>query len=228
MIVYKTARWYACSLVFLGALASNQALQAAEGFGPFLGVAAGTTGLGFQGGLQLSPNFALRVLAGDLSIEETREIDEVIYAVDATVNMPQLLLDYHPFENGFFVSGGITRNASSINGTATLSESTQIGSTTVDPDDVGGLRAVIDYDKVEPYLGIGWRTGMGGRTASALSWQFEFGLSGLSDSSVTLTEEDTSTISQGDLDEEALNIEADLDEALSVYLNLRIGIQYRF
>lgn len=211
------------SLLFCGAVLST-GVQADTAFKPFLGVSAGTSGYGLQGGLQLRSNLSVRVVMNNLTLDKTLEIDGVDYELDSKLKMPQLLLDFHPFDSGFYISGGLTRNSTTLGGLATLSEPTQIGSVTVNPSDVGGLRASAKYDETAPYVGLGWRSGM----ASALAWQFEFGLSAMSDPKVTLVEEGSNFVSQADLDAEAETMRLDIEDTLVAYPHLRIGVQYRF
>lgn len=198
--------------------------HADTGISPILGLSAGTGGIGLQGGVQLSQNLSIRAILGDLDVDETREIDGIDYEVDATIKIPMLLVDYHPFGGGFYISGGLARNSSSIGGLATLAEPTQVGSVIVDPSDVGALRATAKYDDTVPYAGIGWRSGM----RSAWAWQLELGVSAMSDPEVVLEEEGSNFISQADLDAEAAAIKTDVEDTVSVYPHLRIGLQYRF
>lgn len=219
----KNKKLVSGSLLLCGVLFSA-GVQADTGVKPFVGVSAGTSGFGLQGGLQLRSNLSLRLVMNDLGLDETMEIDGVDYELDADLKMPQLLLDYHPFNSGFYLSGGLTRNSSSLGGLATLAEATQIGSVTVNPSDVGGLRASAKYDETSPYFGLGWRSGM----ESALAWQFEFGVSAMSDPKVTLEEEGSNFVSQADLDAEAETIRLDIEDTIVAYPHLRIGVQYRF
>ena len=209
--------------LLFGAMLSG-GVQADTAIKPFLGVSVGTSGYGLQGGLQLRSNLSVRVVMNNLTLDNTFDIDGVDYELDSKLRLPQLLLDYHPFDSGFYISGGLTRNSTSFSGLATLSEPVQIGSVTVNPNDVGGLRARAEYDETVPYIGFGWRSGM----ESALAWQFEFGLSALSDPEVSLVEEGSNFVSQADLDAESQRMREDIEDALVAYPHLRIGLQYRF
>lgn len=212
------------ALALCGAAAFSQNARAEGDVVPFVGVNAGTSGFGLQGGFQLRPDLSVRLVLNNLTVDYSMEVDGVDYELDSDIELPQLLVDYHPFDNGFYFSGGLTRNTSQMGGLATLSEAAQIGTVTVQPEDVGGLRAKADYDDIAPYVGLGWRSGMQG----GFAWQFEFGVSAMKDPSVTLVEEGSNFVAQSDLDAEAASIEKDLEDEFVAYPHLRLGIQYRF
>lgn len=220
----KKKQMLVAALAVCGAMAFAQNVRAEDGLKPFIGANIGTSGVGLQGGLQLLPKLSLRLVTNNLTVDRTVEVDGVDYELDSDIEMPQLLLDFHPFGNGFYLSGGLTRNTSSMGGLATLNSPTQIGSVTVNPEDVGALRATADYDDTAAYFGLGWRSGMDG----GLAWQIEFGASAMDDPSVNLQEEGSNFISQEDLDAEERTMEKDLEEEFEVYPHLRIGVQYRF
>ena len=218
------AHWPAALVLSSALLLAGQNVQAEDAMQPFIGVSAGTSGFGLQAGLQLQRKLSIRLVSNSLSVSQDFELDGVDYDLDTDLDMPQLLVGYHPLDNGFYLSGGLTRNSSSLRGLATITGSTQIGSVTVTAADVGGLRARASYDELSPYAGFGWRSGMD----SALAWSFEFGVTVLSEPLVVLEEEDTNFVSQQDLDAEAKLLQTDLEDELVAWPHLRIGVQYRF
>jgi len=211
-------------LPLIGSVLFGANAQAENDLKPIVGVSAGTSGFGLQAGLQVNPRHSVRLVTNNLSVDQTLEIDGVDYELDSEIKMPQLLVDFHPFNSGFYLTAGLTRNGSSLGGLATLSEPTQIGSVTVNPSDVGGLQAKARYDETSPYLGLGWRSGMN----SSLAWQFEFGLTRMNEPDVSLIEVDSNFVSQADLDAEADIMQSDIEDTVVVYPHLRIGVQYRF
>lgn len=218
----KNKQVLAGMLVFFGALAFSQSVRAENDLKPFVGLSVGTGGMGLQGGLQLRPNLSVRVLMSRVSLDRSLEVDGIDYELNAKLKMPHILLDYHPFGNGFYLSGGLVRNGSTLDGLATLSESIEVGGYRVGPNEVGSLRGLIKYDETVPYVGLGWRSGM----QKALAWQFELGVSGMSGPSISLVEEGSNFVPQANLDAEVESMQKDLESG--VYPHLRIGIQYRF
>lgn len=216
------------TLKFLSALIAGSlfsgAAHAESDLKPFAGVSAGTSGFGLQLGLQIKPGLSVRLLTNNLTLDETMEIDGIDYELEVDLAMPQLVVDYHPFDSGFYLSAGLTANSSSLGGLATLSEPVTIGSATVRPEDVGALRARASYDATSPYVGLGWRSS----DERALSWQFELGATTLPEPDISLAEEGSNFISQADLDAEAELILDDIEDELSIYPHLRVGVRYRF
>ncbi len=211
--------WLLC-----GATLANQKAQAAEGLRPLLGFTAGSSGYGLQAGLQIDPRLSLRFVMNAWSHAGSVALDGLNYQMKARVEMPQLLLDYRPFDSGFYLAGGLTLNRTEFKGLATLSGPIEIGTETVQPEDVSGLLSRAKYHSTTPYFGLGWRSGV----RRKLGIHFEAGVTALPGMQVSLEELDSTALSRAALDAEASRIAADLDDGLSFYPHLRLGVQYRF
>ncbi len=212
------------ALLLCGAALINQRPAAAAAVDPFIGFSAGTSGYGLQGGVRLNPSVSVRLVMNRLSLDDQITLDGLDYTLDSRLEMPQLVVDYHPFLNGFFLSGGLTKNDANFGGTATVSEPTEIGTLQISPDQVEGLKTQAKYSQLAPYFGVGWRSGM----QATLAFLFEAGVSTMKDAAVSIEEVGTQSLPVAQLKLEAQAVERDLDRQLGFYPHLRLGVQYQF
>lgn len=75
----------------------------------------------------------------------------VEYSVDLQLQSLVLVLDWHAFHNGFRVSGGVFFNQNEFSAMAEDS-GLEIGNGLYD----GVLDALVDFNGMAPYLGLGW------------------------------------------------------------------------
>lgn len=118
----------------------------------------GTLGVGLDVSTAISENVAVRFNVNGLKYSRTEEIDDIEYDGDLNLLTAGILLDYFPLDNAFRVSGGAYYNGNKFTGIATPTATTniEINGITYGVNDVGQLDAEITFDKVAPYLGIGW------------------------------------------------------------------------
>jgi hypothetical protein len=95
-------RTVSAALLAAAALAGSAAAQDSSRFA--LGVQAGTTGFGVEGQFQAAPQINLRAGADFFQYDETFSSSDVDYAGEIEFNTASAFVDYHPFDNGFFVS----------------------------------------------------------------------------------------------------------------------------
>ena len=148
------------------ALAAANAAQARE-------IAAtvdlGTTGLGLHLSTPIAPQLNARVGLNYASYSYDANTSDVEYDFKLKLATVDALLDYHPWNGAFRVSGGVVYNGNSIdanarpngNGTYTINGRTYSAAA------VGDLIGKIDFRKAAPYLGIGW-----GNAVAAAGWGF--------------------------------------------------------
>ena len=151
--------------ILLVALAAASAAQARE---IATTVDLGTTGLGLHLSTPVAPNLNARVGLNFASYSYDGNTSDVEYDFKLKLATVDALLDYHPFDSAFRVSGGVVYNGNKIeanakpkNGTYTLNGRTYPSSL------VGKLDGNIDFRKAAPYLGIGW-----GNAVQAAGWGF--------------------------------------------------------
>ncbi len=143
------------SLVFLGSLPDA---RADEGLG--LGVKAGTLGAGIELSASLINNTRLRGGFNYLTYSFDSTISDIDYDFESEFNSFSVMLDWHPFGNSFFLSGGAYFNNNSISVSGTASDdsigslSPQLGALT----DLVSISGDVEFAPVAPYAGLGWRS----------------------------------------------------------------------
>ncbi len=125
-------------------------------------------GLGINYGLVAGPTLELTypltdtvqirgALSTGMSIKETASETDIDYAVETDGGVNRLALDYHPFNNGFFLSAGYAMNSFKVDatGTSSAAETVEIGddSYTVTAD--VALNGKLDWNNGAT-LSLGW------------------------------------------------------------------------
>ena len=143
------------SLIFLGAL---PAARADEGLG--MGVKAGTLGAGIELSASVINNTRLRGGFNYLTYSFDSTISDIDYDFETEFNSVSLILDWHPFGNSFFLSGGAYFNNNSVSVSGTVSDGS-IGSSFPQLRSLSNLVSIsgdVEFVPVAPYAGIGWRS----------------------------------------------------------------------
>jgi hypothetical protein len=142
------------SLLVVGSLAATSA--SAADIGASLDV--GTSGLGVHLSTPLASQLNARVGVNYASYKYSGNTSDVDYDFKLKLATFDALLDYHPFDGAFRVSGGLVYNGNKIeanakpngNGTYTINGNTYTSAS------AGSIKGKIDFRKAAPYLGIGW------------------------------------------------------------------------
>lgn len=139
------------TIIALTAFAGN---AHATDFG--VGGGVGTPGIFVEGKVALGDSLVVRGSYNflDFSVDET--FDGIAYTGDLNFSNLGGFVDFHPFKNGWNISGGAFLGDKSIDLTATPSSNIQIGSTTFTPAEVGTLEGGIEVGDFAPYLGLGY------------------------------------------------------------------------
>ncbi|MGV6820578.1 MAG: hypothetical protein ACWA5T_08795 [Parvularcula sp.] len=85
--------------------------------------------------------------------------DGVDYDISIDMNTLTGTIDFHPFANGFVISGGAIGGGDkqvSLRGRFIEDQEIAIGGNIYTPEDVGVLSGQVTLDDLAPYLGIGW------------------------------------------------------------------------
>ena len=158
-----------------------------------------------------------------VDVDDASDID---YDADIEWQTVYFLADYHPFGGTFRVTGGLMSNGNELTGKAKLSASQTIGDTTYTIDEVGTLKAKIDFDSIAPYLGVGW-----GRMASrdsGFSFNFDIGFLFQGSPNVSLRQSGgIITIDPADIKAEENEAEDDIDE-FDLYPVISFGAAFYF
>jgi len=143
-------------------LCTSLAAQAA-----FDGVAiSGRTGsLGFGGDLTINilDDLNARVGVGLFGLDLDGEISDIDYDFELDLLTYPIMLDWYPFQNDFHLSGGVIINETEVGLDAKYDGDTtiNIGGTDYTASAVGTLSGDLSWDRVAPYIGIGWGNAFG-------------------------------------------------------------------
>lgn len=183
----------------------------------------------------LSDTLQLRgALSNGMSLSETASTDGVDYEVSTNGGINRLALDYHPFNNGFFLSAGYAINNFSLDadGDVSSNETVTIGDTDYTATSAVKLKGKLDWDNA-PSLSFGW----GHSPAAGLGFMVEIGayftgaadvgLSGSGTVTDGTTTYDVSDEIADDIRAEEKNLQEDVGE-FELLPVLQAGITYRF
>ena len=217
-------------LALLGVFSSSVA-QAATG--PALAVSGGTTGLGLHLVMPYDSNLNFRVGINGYEYSTTGTTEDAEYSLSAKLRTADALVDYFPSAGAFRLTGGLIYNGNKVDLTARPNEggSYIFNGTLYTVSEVGEVNGDMDFNKVAPYLGIGF----GNAAAKNKGWGFmaDLGVMFQGKPNVTLTNSnctaDPTVCSRlaNDLaaENEELRREA---EDFRYYPVVRVGISYRF
>ncbi len=191
------------------------------------GIKVGTLGLGADVTVGLHKQINLRANVNYLNFDYDRDIDNIEYNLDLDFISGMLLLDWHPFSNGFRISGGAVFNDSSMAVKGTPTEPEEIGDNTYSPEMIGTLKGEVTFEDFGAYVGIGFGNAVG--KDKSLSFIFDLGVV-FQSYELELTND--GIISQyppfqNDLAKEEAKIQDDLD-GYKVYPVIAFGIAYKF
>jgi len=206
---------------------SPPAQQEHEWQGVAAGMKIGTLGPGAELTVDLIPQLNLRVNANYLKYSYDREIDDIDWEIELDFSSFLLMLDWHPFENDFRLTGGVIRNDSETTLNGTPNENVEIGNNTYPPELVGTLSGKLTFADLAPYIGVG----IGNAVDKDTSLSFIFDL-GLIFQTLDVELAASGPVKylpqfQDDLRKEEEDIQDDLD-GLKVYPVLAIGLAYHF
>lgn len=137
---------------------------------------AGT--LGFGGELVFSVIEKLNVRAGlntftfPYTYEDTDQ--EMEADIDLTLSSISLLADYYPGRSTFHLTGGLIVNNNAVDLTITPTGTYEVGVKTFTTDEIGKLDGIVEFAKVNPYIGLGW--GKATNPDKRIGFNFDLGL----------------------------------------------------
>ena len=143
-------------LVLAAAVASPALAEEANGWR--VGAHGGTAGVGASAAWDFHDKLAVRAIANRFNYDRKETVSGKRYKGKLELANFGLLLDWHPFDNGFRVSGGAILNRNEINARANAADGFKIGE---NPYGRGNLDAKVDFRNFAPYLGVGYDGGRG-------------------------------------------------------------------
>ncbi len=141
---------------FIGAMALTMAMPV---FATDMGVYAKGGTLGLGGGVGVGVTDSIRLRAGYTTYKYSKDKSEsdVDYHGDMTVGGGEAMVDWHPFNGTFRLTGGLTFNrnkatldAKPTGGTYTLNDVTYTAA------EIGALDGNVSFQSTAPYFGVGW------------------------------------------------------------------------
>lgn len=193
-----------------------------------LGIKASTLGIGIEAERSFSDSFGARLLLSYFPYDYSGNEDDINYEFDLKLLSAAALADWHPFNGGFRVSGGIVLNGNKLDGEAKPTTTYDIGNTTYTAAEVGTLKGKIDFNSVAPYVGLGWDTSFG--KESKIGFTFDLGAMYQGSPKAHLSANGTAANDpafQNNLALEEDNLQHDLDN-FKFFPVVSIGLNYRF
>lgn len=134
----------------------------------------GSTGIGAHVTVPIAPEQGLELRLGTNYLRGykfKKNTGQVAYDFKASLRTIDALLDWHPMQSGFRLTGGVVYNNNVVDGIGVPSRITTFSfeNGSYSTSQIGRLIGQIDFDSVAPYLGIGWSMAGTGRGWSASS-----------------------------------------------------------
>lgn len=190
-------------------------------------VHASTLGLGAGFAVPISDNFAGRVNLNKYTYATSFTSDNVKYDGSLKLESIGLLADWHLFSGVTHLTGGLIYNNNEFGMTATpVGDKYTFNGVQYDPAVVGTATATVTFNKVAPYLGIGWS---GRASKSGFSFKSDIGVM-YQDSpkaKLTATGAAASPLLAADLAAAERKMNAEL-EGYKIWPVISVGLGYAF
>lgn len=195
----------------------------AEPIGMALAVQVGSPGFGISVAKQIIPDLNARVGANFFSYGHEYEETENDILADGTLDLQSfsILVDWYGIGAGWFLSGGLYINNNQLSALVTSTKSYEYGGREYTPEELGEMNMEIAFNKVAPYLGLGW----GNPVKEEGGLGFVFNLGAMYTNSPKVTMKGTGMITP--TAEQAPDVEEDLS-GLKLYGVLTFGLSYGF
>ena len=145
------------ALLALAAAVASPAL-AEETNGWRVGAHGGTAGVGASAAWDFHDKLAVRAIANRFNYDRKETVSGKRYKGKLELANFGLLLDWHPFDNGFRVSGGAILNRNELSA-RTTGDDLKLGDSPIEYE--GAINANVDFRNFAPYLGVGYDGGRG-------------------------------------------------------------------
>jgi len=199
-----------------------------------IGIKAGTLGMGIDMSVPMGEWFSLRVNANGLNYQDTYN-SKYSYVLDAQrkykLQTVGLLLDYHLLQ--LRLTGGVYYNKNQIIDITrpTEDKGVVLNGMIFDASSIGELKSTISFNKVSPYVGVGW-----GNNVNSDGWHFtlDVGLMYHGDPKIDLEIKSNSSLVQNAIEE--LDADAVIEKKIQekdlsdyqFYPVVMMGINYSF
>ena len=211
----------------LGLLLPLSAQAESTGATVDIDVHASTLGLGAGFAIPISENTAARLNLNKYTYTNQTTSDNVKYDASVKLESIGLLADWHLFSGVTHLTGGIIYNNNEISMTATPSGANYIfNGQSYNPSLVGTATATVTFNKVAPYLGIGWS---GRASKTGFSFKSDIGVmyQGSPKAKLTATGAAANPALAADLAAAERTMNADL-ESFKIWPVISVGLGYAF
>lgn len=195
----------------------------------FIGPRIGTLGVGGEVGVTFTDFVKLRgVVQGFAMNLDDKDVGGVEYDFGMDLLTAGAILDFHPLGispigGSFRVSAGVFYNGNSFDLTSRPSSAVNIGGTSYTPDQIGELKADVEFNPIAPYVGLGWGTSPG---LLPIDFTVDLGVLYQGSPSVDLSSS-RDQISAADLKREERDMEDDLS-SWTWYPVIMLGVAFTF
>jgi hypothetical protein len=194
----------------------------------------GTTGIGFHASIPLRPDMNARLGSGFLGYSYEGKTRDMEYQLKLKANTYEALLDWFPAaDSSFRVTTGLAYNGNKIDVVAqpNVAGGYTVNGRTYSTGVVGQVNGKVSFNKVAPYLGIGW----GRPSEKEKGWSFSTDVGVLFQGSPKTSLSNTGCAAGAAVCTQFANDLARENEQLrdevgrfKAYPVLRVGISYRF
>lgn len=208
------------------------------------GITVGTSGLAADWTVPVGQQLQTRVHLSYLKADVDEESDDVKYAIQFDNVQLGVLLDWHPLDGGFRVSGGLVTADFEFDMSADAQSDYKLGDD--ETQYTGNLRldGGLDFNRVAPYVGVGWGAAVG---ETGLSFVADIGVLLIGKPTLGLDASGTACEGTGDvcnvgslqvdvaanaqfqrdLEEERIKAQKDLED-FSFYPVINLGMSYAY
>ena len=194
-----------------------------------VGVSAGTMGIGLEGTTDITKNINVRALAAGFNYsKDGTSGTDITYKGTAKIFNAGILLDYYPFESGIRLSAGGMYNGTKVSLTGKPSSATNtytINGNTYTAAQVGSVSGDAKYEKIMPYVGIGFSNPIKG---SKVTFGVDLGaMIGKPTTELTASNPTNDATLAADIAAEKAKLQHDANK-LTAYPVLKFNVAYRF
>lgn len=191
---------------------------------------AGTLGAGLEGTVGITKTVNARLGFNYFSLDHDETESNVEYEFELELMTFSILLDWHPFNNGFRLSAGAFYNGNEFDATGKPTAGNYtIDDTTYTAAEVGTLTGQIDFNSFAPYIGIGYGNAVG--KDKKLSFVFDLGVMFQGSPDVTVRSTGGALSSDAaflaELENERRQLESEIED-FEYYPVIFLGLSYKF
>lgn len=192
----------------------------------WLGVKAGTLGLGVEASWRPIPYLDLRAGVNGFSFDENRSEAGIDYRADADLFSVFATANFRVPLSPFRVTAGVFNNGNELSLVSLDSSTYQVGSQTYTAEEVGTLRAGASFEDWAPYAGIGFDF----RVFDTVGLHLDAGVLGQGSPIVSLTADGTAASDpqfQQQLEAERVELQRSVDD-YEYYPVISLGFSFNF